>query len=108
MARVDDPYHLLDRAVEYYVTGRFAALNNLQIAANLFHHAIEMLAKFQLLRRFRDDRLATEVEKYKQEPHRHNLHSLWSAFKANVSRSSLDRFDAVVADLNRWEKLRYG
>jgi hypothetical protein len=36
MARVDDPYHLLDRAVEYYVTGRFAALNNLQVAPNPF------------------------------------------------------------------------
>ena len=63
MARVDDPYHLLDRAVEYYVAGRFAALNNLQIAANLFHHAFEMLVKFQLLRGFRDDSLATEAEK---------------------------------------------
>jgi hypothetical protein len=108
MARVDDPYPFLDRAVEYYVTGRFAALNNLQVAPNLFHHAVEMLAKFQLLRGVQDDRLAAEVEKYKQEPYGHNLHSLWSAFKAEVSRSSLDRFDSVVADLNRWEELRYG
>ena len=45
MARVDDPHHYLDRAFEYYVTGRFAALNNLQVAPNLFHHAVEMLAK---------------------------------------------------------------
>jgi hypothetical protein len=29
MARVDDPFHYLDRAFEYYMTGRFAALNNL-------------------------------------------------------------------------------
>jgi hypothetical protein len=108
MARVDDPYHLLDRAVEYYVTGRFAALNNLQVAPNLFHHAVEMLAKFQLLRGFRDDRLATEMEKYKQKPYRHNLHSLWPAFKAEVSCPSLDSFDAVVDDMNRWERLRYG
>jgi hypothetical protein len=108
MARVDDPYHFLDRAVEYYVTARFAALNNLQVAPNLFHRAVEMLAKFQLLRGVPDDRLAAEVEKYKQEPYRHNLHSLWSAFKADVSRPSLDRFDAIVAELNRWEKLRYG
>src|SRR6266487_741627 len=46
MARVDDPHHYLDRAFEYYVTGRFAALNNLQVAPNLFHHAVEMLAKY--------------------------------------------------------------
>jgi hypothetical protein len=100
MARVDDPYHLLDRAVEYYVTGRFAALNNLQVAPNLFHRAVEMLAKFQLLRGFRDDHLAMEVEKYKKEPYGHNLNSLWSAFKAEVRPSRLDRFDVVVADLN--------
>jgi hypothetical protein len=31
-----------------------------------------------------------------------------SKFKDSVGRSSLDRFDALVADLNRWEKLRYG
>ena len=37
-----------------------------------------------------------------------SYNSLWSAFKADVRPSSLDRFDAVVADLNRWERLRYG
>jgi hypothetical protein len=108
MVRVYDPNHFLDRAVEYYMTGRFAALNNLQVAPNLFHHAVEMLAKFQLLRGVPDDRLAAEVEKYKQEPYGHNLHFLWSAFKADVAHSSLNRFDLVVADLNRWGKLRYG
>jgi hypothetical protein len=108
MTRVDDPHHLLNRAVEYYVIGRFAALNNLQVAPNLFHHAVEMLAKFELLRGVPDDRLAAELEKYKQEPYRHNLHTLWSDFKASVDHSSLDRFDAVVAGLHRWDKLRYG
>jgi hypothetical protein len=38
----------------------------------------------------------------------HNLPRLWSAFKASTSASGLDRFDSVVADLNRWELLRYG
>jgi hypothetical protein len=45
MARIDDPFHYLERGFEYYVSGRFAALNNLQVAPNLFHHAVEMLAK---------------------------------------------------------------
>jgi len=106
MARVDDPFHYLDRAFEYYMTGRFAALNNLLVAPNLFHHAVEMLAKFQLLRRLPDDRLAEQVKRLKRNGH--DLRTLWSAFKATVGRSSLDRFDAVVADLNRWEDLRYG
>jgi hypothetical protein len=61
MARIDDPFHYLDRAFEYYVSGRFAALNNLQVAPNLFHHAVEMLAKFQLLRHVPRDRLAEQV-----------------------------------------------
>jgi hypothetical protein len=106
MARLDDPFHYLDRAFEYYITGRFAALNNLLGAPNLFHHAVEMLAKFQLLRRLPDDRLAEQVKRLKRNGQ--DLRTLWSAFKAAVGRSSLDRFDAVVADLNRWEDLRYG
>lgn len=48
MARIDDPFHYLERGFEYYVSGRFAALNSLQVAPNLFHHAVEMLAKFQV------------------------------------------------------------
>ena len=64
MARVDDPFHYLDRAFEYYMTGRFAALNSLLVAPNLFHHAVEMLAKFQLLRRVPDDRLARNHERF--------------------------------------------
>jgi len=108
MARVEDPYHFLNRAVEYYIAGRFASLNNLQVAPNLFNYAVEMLAKFQLLRRVPNDRLAVEVDKYKQEPYGHKLHTLWSDFKVSVGGSNLDRFDEVVADLNRWDKLRYG
>jgi hypothetical protein len=108
MAHIDDPYHYLDRAFEYYVTGRFAALNNLKVAPNLFHHAVEMLAKFRLLRGVPDDRLAEQAKKLKRRPYGHDLDTLWSDFKAVVARSSLDRFDAVVADLNRWEDLRYG
>jgi hypothetical protein len=108
MARVDDPHHYLDRAFEYYVTGRFAALNNLQVAPNLFHHAVELLAKFQLLRRVPDAQLPEEVKKLKQKPYGHDLRTLWSDFKASVTTSGLDRFDSVVADLNRWEDLRYG
>jgi hypothetical protein len=107
MARVDDPFQYLDRAFEYYVTGRFAALNNLKIAPNLFHHAVEMLAKFQLLRHIPDDRLAEQVKKLKHV-YGHNLNTLWEAFKADVDRPSLDGFDAVVANLDRWEDLRYG
>jgi len=107
MARIDDPFHYLDRAFEYYVSGRFAALNNLQVAPNLFHHAVEMLAKFQLLRRVPEDRLAEQVRKLKRKPYGHDLRTLWLDFKAGAGRS-LDRFDSVITDLNKWEDLRYG
>jgi hypothetical protein len=107
MARVEDPHHFLNRAFEYYVTGRFASLNNLQVAPNLFHHAVEMLAKFRLLRGLSGTALDAEATRLKQR-YGHNLPRLWSAFKASVATSGLDRFDSVVGDLNRWENLRYG
>jgi hypothetical protein len=61
-----------------------AALNNLQVAANLFHHAVEMLAKFRLLRGAPDARLTDEVRKLKRRPYGHDLRTLWSDFKAAV------------------------
>jgi len=70
MARVDNPHHYLDRAFEYYIAGRFAALNNLQVAANLFHHAVEMIVKFRLLRSVPADRLAEQVKKLAGEGHK--------------------------------------
>jgi hypothetical protein len=88
MARIDDPYHYLDRAFEYYVSGRFAALNNLQVASNLFHHAVEMLAKFQLLRRVPEDRLAEQVTKLKRKPYGHDLRTLWLDFKVGEAAPS--------------------
>jgi hypothetical protein len=102
-----DPHHFLDRAFEYYVTGRFAALNNLQIAPNLFHHTVEMLAKFVLLRRFSADRLAQEVETVRKR-YGHKLVPLWEEFKAQVGDPALNRFDQVIKELGPWEKLRYG
>jgi hypothetical protein len=67
-----------------------------------------MLAKFRLLRSVPADGLAEQVKKLKRKPYGHDLHTLWSDFKATVDCSGLDRFDTVVADLNKWEDLRYG
>jgi hypothetical protein len=50
MTRTEDPYHFLDLAFGYYTTSRFAAINQLNIAPNLMHHAIELLIKFTLLK----------------------------------------------------------
>jgi hypothetical protein len=35
MTRIEDPYHFLDLAFGYYITSRFAAINQLNIAPNL-------------------------------------------------------------------------
>jgi len=43
--RIEDPYRFLDLAFVYYTTDRFAAINQLNIAPNLMHHAIELLIK---------------------------------------------------------------
>jgi hypothetical protein len=107
MAHSYDARPLLDRAFEYYVTGRFAALNTLRVGPNLLHHAIEMLAKFELLRRVPDDRLAEEVESAKNR-YRHDLQKLWPAYKDAVKDPTLSRFNRVISKLHRWEELRYG
>ena len=41
--RVDDPMQFLNLSFEYYLSGRFAAINRLRIAPNLMHHAVELL-----------------------------------------------------------------
>jgi hypothetical protein len=104
---VEDPDHFRDRAFEYYVTGRFALLNNLQVAPNLFHHAVEMLAKYRLVQGLSGDLLAQEVKRVRNE-HGHELDTLWPAFKDKVRDPALDRFDEVIEELNPWKDLRYG
>jgi hypothetical protein len=48
--RIEDPFHFLDLAFGYYMTGRFAFINRLCVAPNLKHHAVELLIKFTLLK----------------------------------------------------------
>jgi hypothetical protein len=107
MPRIDDPYHFLDLSLSYYLTGRFAALNHLEMAPNLMHHAIELLIKFGLLKdvpeQQRSDATAELGKKYD-----HRLNALWAQFKQQVASADLSRFDLVVFNLHRWEKLRYG
>lgn len=94
----DDPRFYLGMAFQYYVCGRFAALNNFRIAPNLMHHAIELLAKFRVLK----------AARFQNEHYGHNLEKLWIDFKTEVGVSTLDRLDSVVAKLDRWEGIRYG
>jgi hypothetical protein len=50
MARIEDPYHFLDLAFGYYMTGRFAAINQLNVAPNLTHRVALRHPRTQLRR----------------------------------------------------------
>ncbi len=99
-ARTDDLSKFVSQGMEYYLAGRFAFLQHAHIAANLFHHGVELLLKYALLR---DAHEGAAPPNYG-----HDLRRLWRDFKArDQSRASLARFDGVVADLDDWEHIRY-
>lgn len=93
---------------EYYTLGRTAVhRKQYQVVGNLFHHAFEMLMKALLLLR----NAATHKEL--RERYRHDLPRLWEATKEYVGLWAVEqdwagRFDSFVADLDRWEDIRYG
>jgi len=105
--RSEDPYHFLDLAFGYYMTGRFAVLNRLYVGPNLMHHAVELLIKFSLLKDVPEAQRSTETARIGQT-YKHNLNKLWKLYKQRIAPADLSRFDQVIADLDRWEKVRYG
>jgi hypothetical protein len=70
-----------------------------KVAANLFHHAIELVLKYRLL-----EVHSQTVVRYRFG---HNLKRLWKAFKKVVRNPSLGRLDPVINDLHKWEQIRY-
>ena len=107
MARAEDPYHFLDLAFGYYMTGRFAVINRLDIAPNLMHHAVELLIKLTLLKDVPESQRSAETAQLGQR-YRHQLNALWDLYKQHVAPADLSRFDSVIADLHGWEDVRYG
>jgi hypothetical protein len=87
-------------ALEYYVTGRGAARSwCIQIAGNLFHHAVEMLIKGQLARSLSLDDLKKQFG--------HSLPKCWAAFKGQFPGEDLSEFDPMIAALDKFETIRY-
>ena len=43
-----------------------------------------------------------------QDQYRHDLEASWGVYGPSITPADLSRFDEVIADLDRWEKLRYG
>jgi hypothetical protein len=102
------PDQFLNLSFEYYLTGRQAAMARLVAAANLFHHAIELLMKYQLVKDVPNEGQATCQQKLRSRQYGHKLRALWPEFKSASGDSTLAQFNQVVSDLDRWEDIRYG
>ena len=96
---MDEKLWFLRFGLQYLVAGRFSACAGLlPVGGNLLHHALEMLLKGYLSS-------SLTLAELKKPGHR--LVELWNLFKANVGDSSLKRYDSVVRELNKFEKIRY-
>jgi hypothetical protein len=88
--------HFFGLGVHYYVTARFAVFAQFNpVCGNLFHHAIEMFLKGGL----------AHLGLVELKRLGHKLPAAWSAFKGGDV--SLDRFDSVIGELDKFESIRY-
>jgi len=88
-----------DVALQYHVSARFAAISGLlPVSGNLFHHALEMYLKGYFCKDLNEAQLRNLG---------HNLRKLWRRFKAEVADSSFNQFDNAIAQLDRFERIRY-
>src|SRR5262249_52873380 len=96
------PEYFVKIALEYYVNGRAAGLAGcLFTTGNLFHHAVEMILKGKLSQTvpLRD---LSDRKKF-----HHSLAKCWEAFKALFPTENLAEFDPMIAELDKFENIRY-
>ena len=92
-------FELARLAAQYHASGRFAALSHcLPVAGNLLHHSIEMFLKCVLVK-------ALTLKELKGLGH--NLATLWSHFIQIHPHPTHATLTAAVAELERFERLRY-
>lgn len=85
---------------QYYVAGRYGVYAAfMPVAANLQHHAIEMLLKGALAKSMTAKEIKLKLG--------HKLDATWEVFKAMANEASLARFDKAVEELNKFEDIRY-
>ncbi len=88
-----------DLGTQYYIAARYSAFAGfLPVSGNLFHHAIEMFLKGHLASK----RGSEDLKRLG-----HQLRELWKHFKLEISDESLDRYDTIVAELDKFESIRY-
>jgi hypothetical protein len=86
---------------EYYLSGRFAFLASklpMTVTGNLFHHAVEMFLKGYL---------STKFDEKERKNFHHHLRRIWLKFKEEAGDPQLHRFDGVIAELDKFENIRY-
>lgn len=85
---------------QYYLVSRFGAFAGLiPVTGNLYHHAIEFFLKGYLCRVLSDKDL--------KDNYGHKLVNLWNHFKAEVNDPTLDQFDQCIAELDKFDFIRY-
>src|SRR4051794_31681926 len=85
---------------QYYVAGRYGVFASLiPVAANFHHHAIEMLLKGALSQGMTLKEMKDKLG--------HKLVRCWEEFKEQAGDPSLNRFDRVIQELNKFEDIRY-
>jgi hypothetical protein len=94
--------------VQYYVAARASALAGLMpVCGNLFHHAVEMLLKAGIIQH--NDAAGVPFDETDKRLRQlgHKLIKSWDEFKTTHPGENLGGWDALIADLDRWEEIRY-
>jgi hypothetical protein len=109
-------FQFYDQSVKHYVIGRqsFFLPGYFPPSALAFHHAVEYLLKYgwlesEINRRFAGQATQQDLDALQKELQfgfGHSLVKIWPAFKA-TSSVELTHLDASVAELDRWELIRY-
>jgi hypothetical protein len=98
-----EPQIFISSAINYYVVGRFAVFAGLNpTAGNLLHHAVEMCLKGALAKK------GWSLKDLKDKLG-HDLRKIWFEFKTQYTSdpNGLNEFEATIAELHRFEDVRY-
>jgi HEPN domain-containing protein len=88
-----------DTGLYYHTTARFAVIEQFNpLAANLFHHAVEMYLKGALCR---------TLNEHQRRKLGHRLTKMWKRFKVAHPDPALNRFDQSISELDKYERIRY-
>lgn len=94
-----DSNHYFNLGSQYYLAARAATFDGcFPVAGNLFHHAVELYLKGDLVTGLSRDRLRV---------YRHNVKRLWTVYKQRHPTVDLSAHDAPISQLQKFEKIRY-